>query len=606
MPPSNRITAFIDANPRGFKRGISQAQNSLNGFKRSITGILAAGGATAAVRSLDQLATNAIRAGDSIGKAAKVANIGAEALQQYRFAAVLAGSTQKELDDAVGRFTRRLGEARRGNKEYEKTFSELGVTVSDTNEQAIGKVFKSLADVEDVTIRTSLATKVFGDDARRMALLVRDGAEGLDRMTHSARDLRVVLGDDAVAALEQARSTLSTLNQQLSTKLQTTVANNIEGFIRFKTLMNDIASAAVTVASKIGNAAESVERFFDAFPGATIRSDADSSALRRREEILQKRLDGAFDALNRKRGELDSGIGNVPGIRQLLEKDIAFLEKRAASAALELVQVRARLSRARGATGIPLPATPSDPVVPDFTGITVPNIPRLSTNVFAEEAERAGDAIQQALQDAERLNELPLVALRDLRGELEALLPQAENMVEFFDISEALEGVNGQMLKLREATEGWRIASERAGEGIAVAFAGAIAFGDDLGKTLERLAQQLAFEGLLDIFRGALGLQTADGGAFNLIFGGGRASGGPVQAGRAFLVGEQGPELFVPGASGAIVPNDGFGGGVVVNQTLRFDVGLESVDQRIADTTPVIAVSVMDAVDRVRRRPRFA
>lgn len=34
-----------------------------------------------------------------------------------------------------------------------------------------------------------------------------------------------------------------------------------------------------------------------------------------------------------------------------------------------------------------------------------------------------------------------------------------------------------------------------------------------------------------------------------------RAAGGPVSAGRAYLVGERGPELFVPGATGTIVPN---------------------------------------------------
>ncbi|MGA7675137.1 MAG: phage tail tape measure C-terminal domain-containing protein [Rhizomicrobium sp.] len=36
---------------------------------------------------------------------------------------------------------------------------------------------------------------------------------------------------------------------------------------------------------------------------------------------------------------------------------------------------------------------------------------------------------------------------------------------------------------------------------------------------------------------------------------GARASGGPVDAGGAYLVGEQGPELFVPSSSGAIASN---------------------------------------------------
>jgi len=40
-----------------------------------------------------------------------------------------------------------------------------------------------------------------------------------------------------------------------------------------------------------------------------------------------------------------------------------------------------------------------------------------------------------------------------------------------------------------------------------------------------------------------------------LPLGGARAAGGPVDAGLSYLVGEQGPELFVPSASGTIQPN---------------------------------------------------
>jgi tape measure domain-containing protein len=51
-------------------------------------------------------------------------------------------------------------------------------------------------------------------------------------------------------------------------------------------------------------------------------------------------------------------------------------------------------------------------------------------------------------------------------------------------------------------------------------------------------------------------------------FGGTRAKGGPVSSGQTYMVGERGPELFVPGRSGTIVANDKMGGGntnVVVN-----------------------------------------
>jgi hypothetical protein len=53
----------------------------------------------------------------------------------------------------------------------------------------------------------------------------------------------------------------------------------------------------------------------------------------------------------------------------------------------------------------------------------------------------------------------------------------------------------------------------------------------------------------------SLGLSSLPGAA-SRIFGGARAGGGPVDFGRTYLVGEKGPELFVPGVSGSIVSND--------------------------------------------------
>mgnify|MGYP000910394261 CR=1 FL=1 len=54
---------------------------------------------------------------------------------------------------------------------------------------------------------------------------------------------------------------------------------------------------------------------------------------------------------------------------------------------------------------------------------------------------------------------------------------------------------------------------------------------------------------------------------FSGLFGGGKASGGSVDSGKYYLVGENGPELFAPGRSGSIIPNESAfgGGGMVVN-----------------------------------------
>jgi len=45
------------------------------------------------------------------------------------------------------------------------------------------------------------------------------------------------------------------------------------------------------------------------------------------------------------------------------------------------------------------------------------------------------------------------------------------------------------------------------------------------------------------------------------IVAGRRENGGPVAGGSTYLVGERGPELFTPGSSGSITPNNAMGGG---------------------------------------------
>jgi TP901 family phage tail tape measure protein len=56
--------------------------------------------------------------------------------------------------------------------------------------------------------------------------------------------------------------------------------------------------------------------------------------------------------------------------------------------------------------------------------------------------------------------------------------------------------------------------------------------------------------------------------------GGRRAGGGPVSSSRGYLVGEMGPELFVPSSGGGtIIPNDRVGGGAKISITVNAGMG---------------------------------
>lgn len=84
-----------------------------------------------------------------------------------------------------------------------------------------------------------------------------------------------------------------------------------------------------------------------------------------------------------------------------------------------------------------------------------------------------------------------------------------------------------------------------------------------------------------------------------------KALGGPVSAMSPYMVGERGPELFIPNSSGNIIPNNkmGGGGGVTVNQTINVTTGVQqTVRAEIATLMPQIANAAKGAVVEARQR----
>jgi hypothetical protein len=72
------------------------------------------------------------------------------------------------------------------------------------------------------------------------------------------------------------------------------------------------------------------------------------------------------------------------------------------------------------------------------------------------------------------------------------------------------------------------------------------------------------------------------GGAISSAFGGFRANGGSVSAGKSYVVGERGAEMFVPSSSGTIIPNGGMGGSTF-NITVNGAIDAEGTARTIVD-----------------------
>lgn len=174
------------------------------------------------------------------------------------------------------------------------------------------------------------------------------------------------------------------------------------------------------------------------------------------------------------------------------------------------------------------------------------------------------------------------------------------------------EGFDALALSVRADAEGFRRDVEAMRLTLADGLGrGADAAGRGIESALRRAAQRgrLEFEDLARVAARALGEVAAaalklDGGGG--VIGGlvsgvlglpGRATGGPVAPGRAYVVGERGPELFVPTSSGRVETGGSARG--PVNVTVNVTVPREAGAGFMRETGRQVARDVRRALARL-------
>ena len=127
------------------------------------------------------------------------------------------------------------------------------------------------------------------------------------------------------------------------------------------------------------------------------------------------------------------------------------------------------------------------------------------------------------------------------------------------------------------------------------------AFKSMASAVIKELFRVLVVQQMVNAAMGAFGYSPAAGGGY--VKTGVGAYGGEAQAGNAMIVGEKGPELFIPQTGGQIVPNSSMGGDVIVQQTINVTTGVQqTVRNEIRTLLPQIAESAKGAVLDAKRR----
>ncbi len=160
----------------------------------------------------------------------------------------------------------------------------------------------------------------------------------------------------------------------------------------------------------------------------------------------------------------------------------------------------------------------------------------------------------------------------------------------------------------RELSDGLGGAADIAGRRIESALLRAVRTGkfgfEDLKRTVLAIMNEIAAAAIRNGLPSLFGGKAGAGGLLNIgnqLAGAllglpGRATGGPVAPGRAFTVGERGPEIFVPTSSGRIEP------AAAASRDIRVTINVNAPETRepeaLARSSRQIARAVRGALER--------
>ncbi len=198
-------------------------------------------------------------------------------------------------------------------------------------------------------------------------------------------------------------------------------------------------------------------------------------------------------------------------------------------------------------------------------------------NLKKQNAELTKSVLRDQIKGEEKKKEFDLEQqIAAIKKEFDG--EEEERLVSLAKQNHELKKQKTEIEKINEAAKRQDEIFKKIGDSIATgvsdALVGAILHAKSLGEAAKGILNDIASQLL------RLGINTALG----AIFGGpfaklpGFANGGRPPVGRASIVGEKGPELFVPSTAGTIIPNDRIGGGVTNNIVVNVDASGSNVE----------------------------
>ena len=476
--------------------------------------------------------------GGYINDAARSAGLGTDAFQALANAGKESGVTMEQVARAAEALRSKIADAVAGNESAIKTFDKLGLTGQELKAISLEKAFeviaKSVKSAKDEQEAMNAVSDIFGN-----------------RIGPKLREVIEKLAGGSIEQLSQQMKGITLSKEQLDTL----------------DAASDKLDRLITQAKVVG-----AQGFLAMMKALEDRNKAGGAGSFGARSPLGGLKPGAARGASTTKPVQDLTAATKASVAATDDATRAAME--AARAEFELAQefeYRQQLAYNGEDRTSRLLATSEDArkrLNDAFDeGLRILEESRSPLQKYNDEIERLSRLEEQGLITSE--------AAAISIGRAAAEFVNAEGAAEDYAsrLAEVMETAN----KMTPAMTELELTSKHAGEMIAGAFEDAILSGNKLRDTLRALAQDL----LRLLFRQQVTepLAKGIGSFFNAMFAG-RANGGPVNSGTPYIVGERGPELFVPANSGKIISNSamrsgggsGGMGGVTVNYNIAAGV----------------------------------
>lgn len=563
------------------------------GATAAVLGVAAIGtAAVAAVGATVKLALAIADVADNMNDLANRSNIATERLSVYDAIAKMAGSSVEELVSSAERLGSKLARQDEESGRAAKALKELGISTKDAN----GQQKSMLALQEEIILTTEKATdrskaegaavQLLGNDYYKLRTAVKEAAESKRQMY----DYMQKVG--AVVTTKLAKDS-DTLNDNIS-KLG----------LAFTGMGQSIATIVIpilnTVIEKIGAIAEDAAALIRKYTGNSTAT-----------EVVDDRINNTQKQLDYQIGLRGSVRYKDPKERARIEANIARLQNEQYANQNDAILARRSNEMTRDAAINGTTTEGNRPAGRDSTAKAGASNRLSAADIYRMQQED----LQRHYADQAQIDELnKQEALARDALFVKARLKQ-EN--DFFAAVERMEDeyiTKGQEA-FKQRQEQWTKDHEALMQVGDMAFSslsqslmdltvnGEFNFKKFIASMLQGLAQLLIqltiITPIMEGFKKSFSTSSGGGwgGLLSNILGSFPkfADGGDPPVGKVSIVGERGPELFVPKTAGTIIPNHALGGG---NQAIYLTVNVEGGDKP-EETGAIVGAKVIQMVKGV-------